>query len=137
MADTSNIKSGMTVTFKLATKLIKDVYTNVTVKGIVSFDIASAWDDVASQHANIFSTLPVGTPENPEDYEYLLVRTVDGETLAVGVPWISGDITVVTSATLRIPVNNASVADVEKVRTALNGYGYTDLTVEVLSTSAS
>lgn len=79
MADISGLKMGQVVSFKLHTKLISDIFTNVKVLGIVGFEVASAFEDVAAVHANIYSTLPEGTPEGAEDYDYLYVETIDGQ----------------------------------------------------------
>lgn len=132
MANVSAIKAGQTVSFKLHTKLLKDEYQHVVVKGIVGYDIAISFEDVAVHHENIYSTLPQGTPRNPQDYEYLLVKTQSGETKAVGVPWIKDPVTVIESAIIRITVNQASVGDVETIKRALNSYGFTDFNIEVV-----
>ncbi len=136
MADINTLKSGQVVSFKLHTKLISDIFTNVKVLGAVGFDLANNIEDVAAIHANIYSTLPEGTPESPEDYDYLIVETIDGQRKAVGGPWIKDPITVVDSATIRVTLNNATTSDVEKVRNALNAYGFIDLSIEVLSGSS-
>ncbi|AQT28146.1 hypothetical protein pVa21_205 [Vibrio phage pVa-21] len=136
MADISGLKMGQVVSFKLHTKLISDIFTNVKVLGIVGYDVATAFEDVAAVHANIYSTLPEGTPENAEDYDYLYVETIDKQRKVVGVPWIKDPISVVDSATIRVTLNNATTSDVEKVRNALNAYGYIDLSIEVLSGSS-
>lgn len=136
MADINSLKSGQVVSFKLNTNLIPDIFTNVKVLGVVGFDLAINVEDVAATHANIYSTLPEGTPENPEDYDYLIVETIDGERKAVGGPWIRDPINLVDSASIRVVVNNATTADVEKVRDALNAYGYIDLSIDVISGSS-
>lgn len=136
MADISGLKMGQVVSFKLHTKLISDIFTNVKVLGIVGFEVASAFEDVVAIHANIYSTLPEGTPEGAEDYDYLYVETIDGQRKAVGVPWIKDPITLIDSATIRVTLSNSSTSDVEKVRDALNAYGFIDLSIEVLSGSS-
>ena len=116
--------------------MISDIFTNVKVLGIVGFEVASAFEDVAAIHANIYSTLPEGTPEGAEDYDYLYVETIDGQRKAVGVPWIKDPITLIDSATIRVTLSNSSTSDVEKVRDALNAYGFIDLSIEVISGSS-
>ncbi len=136
MANIGGIQNGQTISFKLHTKLIADIYTNVKVLGVISYDIAIQFEDVAAQHANIIATLPDGTPKNPQDYDYLYVETIDKQRRAVGVPWIKDPIVVVDSASIRVTVNNATTADVEKVRDALNAYGYIDLDVELIGSGS-
>ena len=136
MADINALRSGQVVSFKLHTKLISDIFTNVKVLGSVGFDLATLTEDVAAIHANIYSTLPEGTPENPQDYDYLIVETIDGQRKAVGAPWIKDPIPTVDSATIQVNVSNATTSDVEKIRDALNAYGYLDLEIKVISGSS-
>jgi len=133
MTKLADIKTGQTITFKLATTLLKDEYQSVVVKGrAVSYEIAMNYEDVASTHENIYSTLPDGTPRYATDYEYMLVKTQAGATKAIGIPWIIDDIKVIESATIRVVVNNVSVGDTTTISKALNAYGLTDFDIEVL-----
>lgn len=130
MASLSGINTGQIVTFKLFTKYIPDVYKNVKVLGIMSFEIASQFTDVSAIHANIISTLPEGTPKNAEDYQYLYVELIDGTRQCVGETWIADNITVVSAITIHVKIHDGSTGDLPTLRKALNGYGFTNFEIE-------
>lgn len=134
MADISGINSGDTLSFSLHTSVLPDVYKNVKVLAAdVSYEVAMGFDDVAAKHANIISTLPEGTPNDPSAYPYLYVETIDGQRICVGSTWIKEPIEKVTACTIEATINNVGTGDVEKIRKALNGYGYTEITITVKS----
>jgi hypothetical protein len=134
MSTVYELRNGQTVTFKLHTKLLPDIYSRVTVLGVVAHSLAAAMsgDDVDAIHSNIYSTLPSGTPKNATDYDYLIVRTATGERKAVGVPWIIEPVTVVDQQGLRIIIPKASSADAEMIVRDLNSRGITDFSIETI-----
>lgn len=128
------LKNGQVVTFKLNTKLLPDIYSKVTVLGTVDYElaIATSGDDLTAIHSNIYSTLPEGTPANPRDYDYLIVRTAAGERKAVGLPWIMEPITVIEQKGLRITIPNASSSDITLISKDLQSRGITEFDIEVI-----
>lgn len=134
MSTVYSLKNGQTVTFKLHTKLLPDIYSRVQVLGIVNHTLASATstDDINAIHNNIYSTLPIGTPVNAMDYDYLIVQTDAGERKAVGIPWIMEPVEIVDRQGIRITIPAASTSDVDKIKNALLARGFVDFTIETL-----
>lgn len=128
------LKSGQTVSFKLHTKLIPDIYDRVVVLGIVGHAIANVTthDDINAIHSNIYGTLPVGTPVNAMDYDYLLVETTTGERKAVGIPWIIEPVEIIDQQGLRITIPKASNADASAIRNALLSRGIVEFEIETI-----
>lgn len=134
MAKVYGLKNGQVVSFKLHTKLMPDVYSRVTVMGIVEHGLTAALtgDDVSAIHSNIHSTLPEGTPVNAMDYDYLIVQTESGERKAIGVPWIMEPVEIIEQQGLRVTVPDASIADGEAIKDALLSRGITSFTIEAI-----
>lgn len=128
------LKNGQVVSFKLHTKLIPDAYSRVKVLGIVDYDLANLLpgEDVNAIHSNIYSTLPIGTPVNATDYDYLIVETSTGERKAVGVPWIMEPVEIIEQQGLRITIPLASNADATAIKNALFSRGITEFTIETM-----
>ena len=129
MADISNLSAGQMVSFSLTTNLISSVYNNVTILGIVGYDMAMLTEDVNAIHRNIYSSLPDNTPSSAKDYNYLIVRLQDGTKKAVGAPWISNDIKVVSSVVYTVTIRDGSADSTDLIRKALQSRGFTDITI--------
>lgn len=131
-----SVSAGQVVSFKLKTKLLKDVFTNVTVVAAdAAYAIASVFEDVAAIHANIISDLPEGTPRSHNEYNYIIVDLIDGTRKAVGIPWILGDVEVIQGLTVTVTLSNSSMETPEIVKRALNAYGLSDFKIDVKSTT--
>lgn len=131
MADVSNLEPGQVLSFELNTKLLTSDYTTVKLQSICSAPMARRISDIDAIHANIISTLPEGTPQSPDEYNYLIVELIDGDVRAVGVPWIKDPVRVVNKTEINVTVKNVDVSDSEMIRKALNAYGYADIIIEV------
>lgn len=133
MADVNNLKPGMTISFELNTKLLAGIYTNVVLQSICDATMARMVGDVDAIHNNIISTLPEGTPASCDEYNFLIVRTIDGVLHPVGVPWIKDPVRIVSKTEISVVVRNVSVDDAAGISAALNAYGYSDIDVKVNS----
>lgn len=130
MADISNVKAGQVLSFKLHTKLLRDMYTRVPVLGVAGYEIAKTYTDVDAIHANIYGDLPEGTPESPSEYDYLLIKDVEEKVHAVGVPWIKDPVRVVKRSKIHVEIDGDNDT-VDLVRKALNGRGITNFKITV------
>lgn len=96
-------------------------------------DTAKVYIDTAAMHANVYSTLPIGTPNNPASYQYVKLKLQNGDNVVIGVPWINESTIVRHSGStivITIPDSNPN-DDVSKVRQALLGRGFTKFTIAV------
>lgn len=129
MADVSKLTPGLVLCFELNTKFLANEYTNVKLISICDATIARMYEDVDATHANIISDLPVGTPSSCDEYNFLIVKLIDGKIKAVGVPWIKDPIRIVQKGTIVVKVNNVDVNDTEVISRALNAFGYSDFEI--------
>lgn len=135
MSNISALKPGQVVSFKLTTKLLADQYSHAHFGGMVDYNVAIAMDPtVDTNHARVYSTLPPGTPERPQDFPYVLVTLPEtNERKAVGVPWIDdATVRVVESTSIRIIVEDAGGSDIQTITNAIIARGYKVKSVEVL-----
>ncbi len=131
-ASVANLSPGQYLTFKLNTTLITSDYTNVKLLGVIGYDIAQAVTDVTAIHANIYSSLPAGTPRSPDQLTYLYVQMQDGSKRAVSTAWILEPISIIQQAIHVVTIPGLSVAEgAGLIKSALNAYGITDYTVTV------
>lgn len=131
MADISGLTPGQTVSFELHTRVLANEFQNVTYLGEVNYEIASTFDDLDATHANIYSTLPEGIPDDPRMYNYILVKLASGSRKPIGIPWIKDPVKIITSSVITIVVKDASANDTAVIKRALNAYGFTDIVITV------
>lgn len=106
-------------------QILGNDFKNVTVLGIVHPSIAQNFLDIEASHVQIYPYLPEGTPDDARGYEYVMLRTVSGETTVLGLPWINANTIVnVESGTLLVEIVNVTSQDIQRVSDALvvNGY---------------
>lgn len=108
-------------------------FQKVTVLSVMDFDTAMQFADIPAMHENVFSFLPSGTPDRPEDYEYLLIKTAAGKTV-IGVPWIDeSTIEQVSSMKIQAVIDDVSTADIERIRACLTQNGYHNIDLKIVS----
>lgn len=87
----------MSYPFKLKTTYSFDLYPsallgnglqNVTVVGIVDRETAETISNITTKHPLVYPYLPEGTPNDPDVYTYLKIKTQNGEVTVVAVEWI-------------------------------------------------
>ena len=62
----------------------------VKIKGILDARSAFQYIDPPSLHANVYPTLPVGTPNRYDAYTYGKLDLPNGDETCVGMAWING-----------------------------------------------
>lgn len=108
-------------------------FKNVTVMGILDYEMASRYADIYPLHVQVYPSLPEGTPNDPRSYDYILVKTTAGNNVVLGIPWIKENtIELVDSKTIQVLISNASAIDISRVRNALLQNGYTQLDITLV-----
>lgn len=90
MLDHSLIKLDSTVSFDLypASILFASV-KNARVLSLLSAQVAMKLGyDAPAMHALVYPTLPPGTPNAFDKYQYIGLRLASGQETFIGVPWI-------------------------------------------------
>lgn len=63
--------------------------TDVTFKGRVDASLVSVYGIIPSEeHRKVYSTLPDGTPNNANQYSWLVFEDLSGNRIVIGEPWI-------------------------------------------------
>lgn len=116
-----------TVSFEVyPSSILGTRFTRVKVEGILDAHTArSLGFDPWALHANVYPTLPAGTPNDPTAYLYVKVKLSSGGSEIVGVPWIRPDsITELQLKTAQIKVLNVGPDDLPKIVQALSANGF-------------
>ena len=109
-------------------------FKNVTVQAILDYSTALGFADIEALHENVFQYLPSGTPNRPQDFDYLLLRTDSGATTVIGVPWIIEEsIQLIESLTMNVTIEGVSTADGERIRACLSQNGYDKIQIAIVS----
>lgn len=131
MANISALSPGQIISFDLNTTLISGGYRAVKLLANVEYSLAVQYTDVDSKHANIYDTLPDGTPRAAKDFNYLLVE-YNGKIEAVGIPWIKDPVTVIDNSVFDVQVTGLNLNDGARLITeALQSRGIGDFTISV------
>jgi hypothetical protein len=90
--------------------------------------------DPVSMHANVYPSLPPGTPNDYRQYSYVKIKLQDGSITALGLPWINDStIAVHVNTQMRVTISGINAGtDVAKVRNALIQNGFNQIAVELL-----
>lgn len=111
--------------------IIGTAFSRVRILGIVDADTVRVFGrDPAALHANVFPTLPVGTPNNYRAYSYLKVKLPSGQDEFVGLPWINiGTIAIHANTQYRVDVFDANAGDAQAIREALVMRGFNNIVI--------
>ncbi len=107
-------------------------FQNVTVLAILDYETALQSADIPAMHVNVYPHLPAGTPDDPSQYDYIRIRTQNGATTILGIPWINLDtLELRQSMSMTVTIEDVGSVDLERVRLALvqNGYNNIKLTL--------
>ena len=109
--------------------------TNVKVLGWIHARFAQYIGvDPIAMHANVFPTLPAGTPNNFEGYPWIHLRLPNGTETAIGLPWIKDETLVIaTTRKMQFTVDNVTPAGQELILRALAANGYQAVDVVYLT----
>lgn len=126
MLNTSTIPLNAIVSFELyASSVLGSGYQGAKILAILDADSAFAYIDPPAMHANVYSSLPAGTPDAYDGYNYLKLKLASGQVTAIGIPWIKDETFAVSSTRkMQITIDNVSPADQNKVLLALSGAGF-------------
>lgn len=126
----AELTPGSVVSFEVyPTSVLGNDFKNVTVKAILDSETARTavpgGFDAAALHANVYSSLPEGTPNNYTRYNYVKIAYPSGATAILGIPWIKAA-SVVSKVVQRgvFTIEPIGIADVAIIQQALAGAGY-------------
>ena len=97
------------------------VQQRVKLKSIVDADMARRYEPIDQLHAEIYPTLPPGTPNDPNALTYYIFEGLNKKLIILADSWIDvSSVEVIEYVTISVNIPRASLSDVEKVRMALS-----------------
>lgn len=116
-----------------APQVLGTAFKRIEIMGYFGYDTAILLNgEIAPIHAEVFSTgnLPVGTPNDPRQYNYYRIKKPDGTTTMLGEVWIdqsSIQEVLVKTATILLP--NVSTSDIIRLRNMFSQAGFVDFEI--------
>jgi len=131
-ATLADLPIGSVVSFETyAPAILGTTYNNCTVMSHLDANDARALgSDVQARHANVYPSLPSGTPNDPFSYWFIKVKLINGNVDFLGVPWIRKE--TITSRQVRVgvfTVEDIGTTDVQNILDILSAADYHKVSV--------
>ena len=122
---------GKVYTFNtLSPAFLGAVITRAKFKAMLNAEIARRFTAIDQTHAQVYPTLPPGSPKDPNSAVYYMFEGQNGQPIIFSEHWIDPlSVEVVEYVEITVRVVRASLSDVEKVRVALSAAGIKDFTI--------
>lgn len=130
---TTVFSNGNNYTFSTyAPNILGSNFRNLELVGVVSYEIASTFTNVATKHAAVLASLPVASEKDPSKLEYLIFKSSADSKLVLATSWINMA-TVESALAVKIicEVQDVSPAAVDHLRQLLSSAGYKKFTTTV------
>jgi hypothetical protein len=112
--------------------LLGNDFNGVTILAIMDRDSAAKEIDPQGKHIQVYPFLPAGTPNDPNAYDYIKIRTSAGIVTILGIAWIDpSSIVLVSQRTATIVVDNVNAGDVPRIVNALSQNGFRSVSVSL------
>lgn len=116
-----------------APSILGTAFKRVEILGNFPYETAIAlFGELGPLHAEIYSTgnLPVGTPDDPRQYNYYRIKKADGSITVIGEPWIDqASIVEVSGGTATVIIPKMTTTDVVRLRDTLKQAGIVDFQI--------
>lgn len=115
----------------LPVSLLGAVIKNAKLLGIMDYEMALKYDNIALKYRQIFPALPAGTPDQPEACTYYLFQSESGEKVVFADQWIDmTTVQVVQHVNFQVTFTEANLEDISHVRDLLNAAGYRNYVIK-------
>lgn len=112
--------------------LLQQSFLHASVVAILDPETAAREIDIQAFHAQIYPTLPAGTPNDATGYDYIKFKMTSGETIILGLPWINAaTIQQIQAVTIDVSISNVFAADADTIRNALIQNGFNSFSLNV------
>lgn len=113
--------------------VIGTIFDRVKITAILDFDSAMKYIDPISMHRKIYPLIPEAfqPANNPRQYMYFKIILQNGAVEVIGIPWISGSITIHETETIVITIYGKTSLDVPDIRKALLSVRCGEHTIDV------
>lgn len=113
-----------------APALLGSNFQRVKLLGILDYRSVYPWIDPAATHANVFPSLPPGTPNNHTKYSYAKFEFPNGKIVILGLPWINDStVEVIEEVTFNVVIRGEDITKFQTIQDALLNAGINDFTI--------
>lgn len=117
-----------------APSILGTAFKNIEILGYFPYETAVLIQpDIAPIHAEVYSTgkLPVGTPNDPRQYQYYRIKKPDGSTTMLGEVWIDqASIVEVETGTAYCTLPGATSGDLVRLRDMFTQAGFVNFEIK-------
>lgn len=117
-----------------APSILGTAFKRIEILGYFSYETAILLaGEIAPMHASVFATgnLPLGTPNDPRQYNYYRIKKPDGSVTMLGEVWIDqSSILEIQTASAIITVPDVSTTDVVRLRDMLKQAGFINFEIK-------
>lgn len=108
-----------------APAILGATYKQVVLKGIVDYESAIAISNIELLHRQIYPILPIGTPDNPRQYNWYHFKTTNGTSFVLAHVWIDIDnVDEIINKVGIFTVPSITDADAVRILNQLRAMGY-------------
>lgn len=127
-----DLKIGQVYTFNtVSPAFLGAVIEQAKLKSITDAETARRFAPLDQIYAQVYPSLPEGTPFDVENTIYYLFEGQNGSAFIIAEPWIvESSLTVVQYTTISVVITKAELSDVQKIRAALIASGFTEFTIK-------
>jgi hypothetical protein len=109
----------------LASSILGSQIKSAKLLAILDYSTAVKFANIDLLFRQIYPALPANTPNNPLSCVYYLFDSQSGEKIVLADQWIDMlSVDVVEHINIQVNFTGASVADISRIRDALNSLGY-------------
>ncbi len=127
-----SLEIGKVYTFNtLSPVFLGAVITRAKLKSIVDADTARRFAPIDQLHAQVYPTLPQGSPKDVNASIYYVFEGLNKSSVVLAASWIDmTSVEVIEHIDITIRIPQASLSDIEKARIALAAAGFKDFAIE-------
>lgn len=101
------------------------------LRSIVDATTARVFAPIDQTYAQIYPTLPVGSPANVNDSIYYVFEGLNKNTFVMSEHWIvESSIELIESVSVTVEIPESSLSDLDKIRHALTAAGIVGFTIK-------
>jgi hypothetical protein len=109
----------------LAPAILGAQIKNAKLLGMLDYTSALAYDNVDLKFRQVYPALPAGTPNQPASCIYYWFQGESGDKIIIADAWIDAtSVEVVEHINIQVNFTDASLADIARIRDALNALGF-------------
>ncbi len=108
-------------------------FKNAKLTAIMDYNLAVKFFNPSSHQANVYPSLPIGTPRDHTKYTYYHFRTQNGTEAVFAKEWINmSSVELVTGNTIQVTIFQTTNQDIKNIRELLVSAGYNSISLDII-----